>query len=303
MNPRAYIKSIHHPTKTDPFSLFVIGDIHFGSNEFDKAAFERDLNIVKETPSSAVIFLGDLVDAIGKSDKRFSIGKVSKLIYRAINEFVEDYKQRHNGKKPSENMIEMVMVDHLIDLQINEFIEYISKWDITDKILGVVSGNHEGTHLKYGDTDLSQRIANALGVEYLGYSFVYHLIFERSKTTRKKIVIYGMHGFGGGVRTYTGDKLRYIRHSEQYNAHICVYGHTHSRWAEEIVKLDCVSRTVKPYSKWVATVGSYQKTLSLSKHPGYAEIKGYPLRPLGCMQFLIWPYQGIDDEIVIKALY
>jgi len=103
---------------------------------------------------------------------------------------------------------------------------------IADKILCVVTGNHENRHYRTNGIDITELMCRQLGIEER-YSPTTALVFVRfgelgSKSHNRKVVysIYVSHGNGGG-RKEGGKIQRLVDLSTIVDADIFVCGHTH----------------------------------------------------------------------------
>jgi hypothetical protein len=158
---------------------------------------------------------------------------------------------------------------------------------IKEHILGGLSGNHPFKKKKDYAFDPWDMFCERAGIRNLGYSAIVPLVLEidpGSNSMRVYIMIH--HGFGGAKRTEGGDMTAFSRHAMQYNAHVCVYGHTHNKWSKRIPMIgwrhsDKGPLIMEEYTKVVAQSGTFQQTLANDLDPTWAETKGFPPRDLG----------------------
>ena len=94
------------------------------------------------------------------------------------------------------------------------------------------------------------------------------------------------HGFGGAKRTEGGDMTAFARHAMQFEAEICIYGHTHNKWSKRIPVVGWRTAKAGPvikeiYTKVIGQAGTFQRTLSEGRDPTWAETRGFPMRDMG----------------------
>jgi len=253
---KVYSKTIPYEKDGEKFTLIGFGDVHYGSANCDKSLFIHTLRRHGKARNTYLIDMGDACDAIVPKDAK---------------------RYRPKGLDP-----ELEFEEDVIDRQIEWYCEQHEKLVNPEKFLGIVSGNHHDIILEKHGTDPTKRIAYRLKTQNLGYCFFYRLLFKREGKGYQELVIYGHHGWGGGSRTEGGNITRFCKAANQIEgADICLYGHTHDKWAKPMVRVKPVGYKVKEVPKMVANTGTFLKTLSDSETPSYSERAGYPPRALG----------------------
>ena len=170
-------------------------DLHKGSKTCDLKAFKAFLQ--DHDQSTWYFTNGDLWDAIYFRDKRF----------------------KASGHHHTDQ-------DDPIDIEVAEMVELLSP--IKDRIICIGHGNHEETILKQCYTNMSKRLAQTLGVPYLGYSFWFRLLLGWEGGGRVRSVdFYCSHGYGGGTRTEGGSITKYSRYADRFLCDVFVVGHDH----------------------------------------------------------------------------
>ena len=107
----------------DIFRIFPLGDIHAGSIHCNEKMIKEEVSLIKRTPMSFWIGMGDYIDAINYTDPRFDPKTVAK-------------KYLIEGD-----------IDKMIQMQINDIVDLLHP--IKHKCIGLLRGNHEETIRKY----------------------------------------------------------------------------------------------------------------------------------------------------------
>jgi predicted phosphodiesterase len=226
-----------------------IGDIHNGSPNcrFDK--FLKAVEYVEKTPNCYVIGMGDYIDAIVPSDKRYS----SLEPFRAV------------------------------DTTKKEVLEALRP--IQDKILCMLTGNHESKIAKQGYGDPTAYLCQELKVPYGGTS-CYIRLKVHPRLHRNPLTIYCHHGYSAGRKT--GGCVNNIEGLAQYwDADVYMVGHSHKLWNTVQVKVCWAG-----YKKVAfCNTGTFMETATYG-HTGYSEEAGYPPLKMGCIKIKWLP----EDE-------
>ncbi len=245
------------------FRLYFLGDVHLGAKMVDKQALGRDLRQIADDPErNLVMLMGDMGDYIERHDKRFESDLVDWDII------------------PPDNL------DALPELVIKKLIQTFEP--IKDQIIGLHSGNHgqkdKTTHktLRY-----DQRVAEGLGVAYLGYSAITSLKFEHSSGGAKRTVnIHSHHGYQGSRRS--GGLINTLELEGAYypTCDIIVRGHSHQLFGHRFSSIvpDQRNKTVRYRDRIVGHTGSYLRTLG--REETYSERAGFRPSPVGCLK--VW---------------
>jgi len=172
----------------DTVEIIPIGDVHLGSGHFNKKAFESMLDYVKSSPNRFVVLNGDLLN-------------------NAIKTSVSDI---YSEKMTPDECIDMLF-------------EYLKP--IKERILGVISGNHEDRTYKLTGVDILKNLCYRLDVSNL-YSSIANIIFvsfgkSRGRdNVRNTFSLYHSHGNGGGrtmgAKTNAVHRMASIVHADIY---------------------------------------------------------------------------------------
>lgn len=193
-----------------PITIYPIADVHLGAIEHAENEWQSFLKKV-ESEDSYLILAGDLINNNIRS-ARFA---------NPFNEVL----------RPREAKARMV--------------EYLKP--VKDKILCVVTGNHEARTLRDSDQDLTYDICSKLDIEHLyRESIAYMGVGVGGRPNGKPAVTYTFavtHGTGGGI--YTGAAVnRNERFGNVVDGLDClVVGHVHKGFISKPAKIEINIRT------------------------------------------------------------
>ena len=182
--------------KNEPIHLIPLADIHIGDSHVDQKRIMALVEYIENTPSCYCILDGDLMNTAIIGSKSDSYGETIP---------------------PSE--------------QLKKCVELFAPLAEKNKILAVLTGNHEERIARATSVNLTSIMATELGVPDL-YSATSTLLFLRfgcnARGKRQVYSIYVNHGFGGGGRR-VGSKLNSLEDMSRIVAdsdcYIC--GHSH----------------------------------------------------------------------------
>jgi UDP-2,3-diacylglucosamine pyrophosphatase LpxH len=260
MKDQILVYPIEYKSRRDIIKIKPLMDLHLGSKSCDLKAFKE---FIKDRDENTYFYTnGDLWDAIYFSDKRFKAG-------------IQD------------NPID----DAPIDEEIKEMVKMLSP--IQDRIICIGHGNHEETIVKRNHTNMSKRLAEALNVPYLGYSFWFRLHIFHDTGRVRKVDFFSTHGFGGGTRTEGGSITKYSKFGDRFDADIIVCGHDHRKQfvrypIMSIIGEKEVRLIAKP--KMVCLGGSWKKAYLTDACTTWEETKGFTASEIG----------GITIEIKVR---
>lgn len=255
---------------TNWYNLYPIGDIHLGSLHCDRKLLEATLAEIAADPYALWIGMGDAIDGIVPTDKRFSANEIDPQFLPHLQRIAE--------------------------YQRDVFVEYFEP--IKDKCLGLIEGNHEHTVLTRHYMDVTRQAAKTLEVPFLGSAAMIRLGFQRMDGSGRQIkgrnfMIYAEHGSGGGKKS--GAKINNIEElSRSYDAQIYLRGHVHQRIVTRgsRVFMTTSGRPAPVITPQVfALTGSYLKSI----HDGedsYANRSGFLPTDLGCVKLALNPMTG-----------
>jgi predicted phosphodiesterase len=255
------IESLIYPievkNRQDIIKIKPLMDLHYGAKACDLRAFKNFISNGDEF--TYYLINGDMWDAIYFSDtKRFAA----------------------SGSDKTDQ-------DDPIDNDVKEMAAILEP--IKGKIIAVGMGNHEYQVLKRHHTNLSKRLADALGVPYMGYSYWIRLQMTTVSTTEARgqgrtIDFFIQHGFGGGTRTEGGSVTKYAKHADRFLCDVYIAGHDHRlQYVRYPVLALSGSKQAKliSKSKIVLLGGSWLKTYNQGTSTTYSELKGYPPGEIG----------------------
>jgi predicted phosphodiesterase len=234
--------------KAEQIQIIPVGDIHLGSPNCNLKYLKDTLDYIAKTPDCYVIGMGDYIESILPKDSRFDPSQDFKI----IDEYVENMKQ--------------------ILLPIRE------------KILCLLTGNHEYHLHTDGYGDITMRLSKELQVAYAGFSCFLRL--ETKEKPVRKIVIYAHHGwFSGRLR---GAKINNLENMmRDYEADVYLAGHSHDLFATRRVRLSWEGAKKIVF----ANTGSFLETSTWGTC-GYGERAGYPPQKLGVVKLKWYPEQN-----------
>ena len=247
------------------FTLWPLGDVHYGSANCDVALLDETIAAIKRDPHALWIGMGDMVEAIAPNDPRWLAGGVD------------------------ENVVNLASQDRIGDVYVDKLAAKLAP--IAEKCIGYGDGNHEHAFNRHYYTAISVRVLDAIGRPdvYSGWASLTRLAFEDAAHHRCAVRIFAHHGWQSG--RMDGAKVNESRRLMAYvDADIYLTGHSHSKFIVPNTRLGVnpswtreVARTV-----YVAHTGSFLRTLQLDR-VGYAERAGYPPTTLGPPRFILRP--------------
>lgn len=195
-------KALEVVWKGTQLNLYFVGDTHNGSAAARTENMVELASRIANDDKSLVVGLGDYIEAIAPSDRRFD---------------------------PSE-LAQPISPEHISNLFYCQALNFAKLFEETrGKWAAMVGGNHEITALNRFYVDPTQIIADRLGCSYLGGSDTSGWIrvkFRKGKKTWGMLDIYCIHGWGGG-ELRGGDSLKMQRLLWRKDADILAMGHCH----------------------------------------------------------------------------
>jgi predicted phosphodiesterase len=182
-----------------------------------------------------------------------------------------------------------------LDAVINTTADYVSPH--ADMALLFAPGNHENSVKKRHDTDMNERLVEALKVRnkdchaYAGSYANWVRFLVRNKERRQiignSIVMYMHHGYGGGGPVTRGTIQTSRMAVYLPDADIVWTGHTHDEWIMPIQRAR-LSLHGRPYLDRVLHVRSPGYKDEFSEQNGWAVEKGMPPKPKGALWLRFW---------------
>jgi hypothetical protein len=251
---------IKFKSRSDWFYVVPIGDIHLGNACCDIEKCKEMVNWIKEHDNVWWIGMGDYVDCVNYSDKRFDPSTVDK--------------------KYLDNL------SNAVPRQIEDVIELLGP--IADKCLGLHRGNHEETiRLRY-HYDVMYEMWKAFNVPMLKDSAITRLHFNDGKGHRAAFDIFSTHGSAGGRKG--GGKINRLEDMIGfYDADVYLMGHSHIKETETKSTIYVDNQmNLKVRKRILAVTGcflnGYQEGVS-----SYVEKWGFPPTDTGVVKLMFNP--------------
>ncbi len=182
--------------------LYLVGDVHIGARACDEKRVAQLVDIIANDPAAMVVGLGDYIEAIAPTDKRWDARELAEPI--------------------DENMLANPFYEQALRF-CKLFGPTAGRWAC------VISGNHEGSARSRYFFDASAVIAERMRTAYHGGSdeggWLYIRMREDGKL-RNTASVYLQHGWGGG-ELRGGDALKLQRMLWRKAADAVVMGHSH----------------------------------------------------------------------------
>ena len=265
-------RRIPYSSKSDSFNLYALGDVHVGNIGFAKEKFERTIRAIRNDPRALVILMGDLADAIVPTDKRFDGRTIHPDFFPRIQDIaVAEY----------------------------EYLEQILD-PIKEKIVVILTGNHEETIRRHHYLDLTNDLCRKLKVPYGEYCCGVALTFTRGgkKGRSERFILFVHHGAGGGA-SVGGRLTKLEKLPESVLADIYLMGHFHEQLfdVKPVMKFNFDKKdpvtgepgVVEEKPRLFLFTGSYLKSY-VQGVCTYSERAMYRPNSLGCVRIRIKPY-------------
>ena len=279
------LNTVRIPFKTgDQFTVYPIGDIHFGSANCDVKLLDEVIAEVRADPNARWIGMGDICEFIGPNDKRWDSGDIDKRV------------------------VSLDCEGHIGDTYVRKIAAKLKC--IAGKCLAYGDGNHEQAWLKYNTSDMSWRILELMGLGgddpekrpliHTQWDCLTRIVFDHS-TRDRSLAVRIFHGHGWQAGRQEGGKVNEVRRLMAYiEADIYLQGHSHSKWVVPQTRLETNGRFTKLVAHEVYTshTGSFLRTLQ-QNHVGYSERAGYPPTSTGVVKFILKPE---EDKVRIAAV-
>jgi len=259
---------VNVPSTPFHFKLRPYGDIHWGARACDKDKLHKFLST--DTPDSYYLSLGDDLNLIPHTDKRFRTTEVDQ-------NFLGQIDKDGNPKT-------------VFDAELDDYVKAWKSHKIPkERHLGVLEGNHCLVNTSSGMNPV-QAFCMMTGYRFLGeYSAIVPISFHLKNTSKRAdLIIIMHHGWGGSNSRQKGaDVNKYIQHAKGFdNWDIALYGHTHNFFCISDIVLDCKSRKswVEQKIVIVGATGTFLKTYEQGKSSTYSERGGMSPRVLSWLE-------------------
>jgi predicted phosphodiesterase len=240
----------------DAVELLCMGDLHVGDSHCDLDMIRQSCAWLKEEPDRHAIIVGDLFNA-------------------ALKDSVSDVYSEAMSVKDSRKMLIRLLEP------------------VRDRILAVVSGNHDHRVYKAIGDDIVEIMCAEIGLPYYsGQAFLSLKVgWDRNQSRQQKrspivYTTYLTHGFGGG-RMVGSKANNLMRLADIVDAELYVAGHTHTPMALPSVRwqMDANRGSVIEKQRMFISTGA-----SLDRGEGYAVRFGFPALPK------LWPIVRLDGR-------
>lgn len=194
-------KAVEKKFELEQVNLYAVGDTHVGSAACQEDKIKRLVKKIAEDPNGYIIGLGDFIEAISYSDKRFDAGELAQPI----------------------------SPEHVTNPFYTQALRFVKLFEpVKDRFLAVVAGNHEHKALQQSHFDATAIIAERLGCAYLGAadcSGWLRIRLTSAGKVRNTVNIFALHGYGG----VNGNKAEQL--AGRKDADLIMMGHTHKAMA------------------------------------------------------------------------
>lgn len=215
--------------------IHIFGDLHIGSAKYDNSIVKQRIEEVLADPEARVILLGDLINNSTKT----SVGD-------CYNE-------------PLSPMEQIKLATEILR-------------PIKDRIIAIVSGNHERRTYKTDGIDLTYFLATELGIaDVYNYTACCCIIrYAKSGKLSKIATLYATHGDGNGGKLVGGKANGMSKRGQLIDADVVVTGHTHTPivFSEASYKIDERHNRIQLHEQLFVNCGA---TLEYEE---YAELYG-----------------------------
>ncbi|MBU2118672.1 MAG: hypothetical protein KJ954_13880 [Alphaproteobacteria bacterium] len=254
------IRHINHTITGDEFRLVFLGDAHVGTIHCEEGRLKRDIQRIADDKDCRVLLLGDSIDCINFSDKRFDPSAI----------------------KPTYQLKD---ISKLAQVQSADFCGLCQPLVEARSIDGFFEGNHEYDALKRYHFAVCEgmKMMLRLGQEkFLESSAILRYDVSNGRN-EVRFVVYAEHGSGSSSDAPAALK-KIKKKAFDLEADIYVCGHHHKRIKEIIPKIDVRwdtrSHKMKEHRIGFAVTGSYLRTY-LEGVSGYGEKRSYSPVELG----------------------
>lgn len=267
---KSITKVIQHEGRGGVTRLYPVSDVHVGHRACDEKGFARYVKQIADDPDGMWVGLGDYLDAVLRSDPRFSTFDL-----------------------PDWALTREALAD-IATAQRNRFLDLIDP--IKGKCLALLAGNHEMTISKYYERDVYGEIVNDvakacnadpvdLRLDYTGWMV---LRFLRGTSGASICRVWMHHGAGGG-KLKGAKALQLQRLAWTVDADLIMHGHVHDALIAPGHRA-CITDAGVPYvrqthamitgswlTSWVPNGATYAERAMM--FPGYIGSPVVTLRP------------------------
>lgn len=266
---RSIVKTITHDSRQDTFRIVPIGDVHLGNRACDEALLRATIEDIRASPNTFWIGMGDIVDAVGRFDKRHREGVMATWL---------------RGE------------ERVFAAQRAKAIEYLKP--IGHKCLAYLQGNHEDHLLKAVGADLYYSVIEGIQPTddadlAMGMSGFLLLKFQRCDEGDRKggtatFRFFLHHGYGGGA--LKGGKIIGLeRLPGRYAADVYMMGHNHDKIATPFNRVETLRNgAVVEQVGYTCNTGGFLCS-ALEDVATYTETKGMAPLARGTIEVYLTP--------------
>jgi len=256
-------RTINFKSRKDWFHLVPIGDIHLGNIGCDVEKLKEMIDWIKEKDDVYWIGMGDYLDCINYTDKRFDPCTIAKQ-YREY-------------------------LSNCVPMQIQDLIDLFKP--IANKCIGLHRGNHEETIRLHYHYDVLYELWKEFKVPMLNDTAITRLRFNWNKhggSQRCVFDIFSTHGHIGGRKG--GGKINYLEDMIGFvDADVYLMGHSHIKATETKSTLYVDNMmNFKNRKRVLAVTGSYLRGYQQGSS-SYVEKWGYPPSDIGVVKIMFNP--------------
>lgn len=230
--------------------FLLTGDVHWDNPHCVREKYKADLELARKR-NAKIIDNGDFFCAMqSRNDRR---GDKSSI------------RPEHN-------------VANYFDALVDTATEYLYPYKDLFALIG--SGNHESAIYKHAETDLTARLAKALGVNAGGYAGFIRFMFSRGASNKSSFVAFRIHGYGGGGVVNKGVQQATRNAVWVPDANMIIYSHIHEKWQLTLqrLRLSPGGNTFFDQQEHVQ-LATFKDEFSLKG--GFHIEKGRPPKPIG----------------------
>jgi len=254
---------IDYKSKADEIDIIPLGDVHYENIGCDEVEFKKAVKEAVDNPKAHVLFMGDLLDSIKHGDKRFDFG-------------------HFKTKKAMERWG--------VFSSVKQMIKILKPLADENRIIGMLSGNHEETIRKRHEEEVVQYMAHELDVPWLTYNCFINLKFKRKNSqSRRLFQVYATHGYGGG-RTWGYKINKLLGMSKCHDADIYLMAHDHvlADFLDTKISANIAGTRLEKHDRAYCYTGTFLKTHVMG-YVTYPEAAGYDPCKIGYMKIKITP--------------
>ena len=238
------VHTLNLPKDITNIEILPLSDLHVGDAAFDRQCFLQYIRYVEAEPNRYILLNGDILNNATKSS-------VSDIYEETLN--------------PRDQIKETAIMLR----------------PVRERILGIVSGNHERRTDKEVGISPVEMLSDKLDVPYFGIEVLLKFKFGLSKRKNDRqlyYTLYATHGWGGG-RTRGAKVNNLERLSQIVLCDVYCMAHVHAQvsFPSMIYTPERQCDVVTERTMWFVNSGSF-----LKRGSGYAAAKGYPPTVMGC---------------------